>query len=298
VAKKGNAEEIRENDEGHFVERAEMTPSWLPIEGTVEEILTQNPRPFYAMRVGEIPAVIVRGAMPSDDCKALVHRFHDRGLIYDPHHRGDGTPVRVDIGTSFGRYANDPDQFFAHSADTHKRFVSLFDDHQDPVKTLYGSLSRMLPDKRVMNAREPEGQLYGPAIFRIYHEGLGHHPHYDSVSKRSKRYEYTVSRFKHQYAGVICFQNSVDHEVSAQSILYRAPMTPEIQPHLENRTFHMFADDNDIERVQIHLEPGDLYYFYSETIHEVPFVVGPTPRIVLASFIGMSQDDPEVFLWS
>ena len=280
------------------MERAKMTTPWLPIEGTVNDILAQNPRPFDAMRAGEIPAVIVRGAMPQEDCTALVQRFYDRALIYDPHHRGDGTRVRVDIGTSLGKHANDPDHFFAHSTSTHELFTSLFDGYQDPVKTLYKSLARMLPDKHVMNAQEPDGRLYGPSIFRIYHEGLGHYPHYDSVSKRSKRYEFAVSRFKHQYAGVVCFQNSDDHEVSAQSILYRAPMTPVIQPHLESKTFHQYADENDIERVQIRLEPGDLYYFYSETVHEVPFVVGSTPRVVLASFIGMSEDDPEVFLWS
>ena len=67
---------------------------------------------------------------------------------------------------------------------------------------------------------------------------------------------------------------------------------------LEERRFREFAEEEGIERVQISLEPGDLYFFYSETIHEVPFVVGSQPRVVLASFIGMSEDDPEVYLWS
>jgi hypothetical protein len=275
-----------------------MATPWKPIEGTVDEILSQDPRPFDAMRAGKIPAVIVRRALPPDHCAALVDRFYDRDLIYDPLSRDDGKPQRVDIGTSLGRYANDPERFFEHSTQTRERFATLFDDYDNPVETLFATLAKLLPGKRVMNAQEPDGRLYGPSIFRIYHEGLGHQPHYDSVSKRSKRYEYAVSRFKHQYAGVVCFQNSEDHEVSAQSILYRASMSSEIQPHLDGRTFHEYADENSIERVQIRLEPGDLYYFYSETIHEVPLVVGSKPRVVLASFIGMSEDDPEVFLWS
>ena len=68
--------------------------------------------------------------------------------------------------------------------------------------------------------------------------------------------------------------------------------------YLEPGAFRQYVDEKGIERVQVQLEPGDLYFFYSETIHEVPFVVGSRPRVVLASFIGLSEDDPEVFLWS
>ena len=67
---------------------------------------------------------------------------------------------------------------------------------------------------------------------------------------------------------------------------------------LEEKRFREYAEEEGIARVQVCLEPGDLYFFYSETIHEVPFVVGSQPRVVLASFIGMSEDDPEVYLWS
>ena len=130
--------------------------------------------------------------------------------MYDPHKVGDGSPHRVDIGTSLGRYNADREKFFAHSAETHALFKTLFDGYNDPVKTMYEALSQLAPDKQVMTAREPDGNLYGPAIFRIYHDGLGHGPHYDSVAKRSKLFTYAVSRFKHQFAGVLCFQNSND----------------------------------------------------------------------------------------
>jgi hypothetical protein len=75
-------------------------------------------------------------------------------------------------------------------------------------------------------------------------------------------------------------------------------MCSEFEAPIAEKRFREYADQNNIQHVQIHLEPGDLYFFYSETIHEVPFVVGSRPRVVLASFIGMSEDDPEVFLWS
>ena len=274
------------------------TQSWIPVEGSIEEILSQAPRPFDAMLSSDIPAVIIRRALPPDHCAALIERFYDRGLLYDPRKTGDGSLHRVDIGTSLGRHANDPDEFYDHSRQTHELFASLFDGYANPVEKLYDALARMLPEKQVMVGREPDGRLYGPSIFRTYHEGLGHYPHYDSVSKRSKRYNFAVSRFKHQFAGVLCFQNSEDRGESGEGLLYRAQMCPEFQPHLDEKSFRSYADHSGIERVQIHLEPGDLYFFYSETIHEVPFVVGARPRVVMASFIGMSEDDPEVYVWS
>ncbi len=275
-----------------------QTTTWSPIEGTVDEILSQLARPFDAMMSSDIPAVIVGGAFPSDHCTSLIERFYERGLLYDPRQKDDGTPHRVDIGTSLGKHANNPDEFYQHSKRTHQLFGSLFDGYEDPVKTLYDALAQMLPDKRVMVAHEPDGRLYGPSIFRTYHEGLGHYPHYDSVSKRSKRYGFSVSRFRHQFAGVLCFQNSENQGDTGEGILYRAPMSPAYQTPLDEKRFGAYAEANDIERIQVHLEPGDLYFFYSETIHEVPFVVGSKPRVVLASFIGLSEDDPEVFVWS
>ena len=275
-----------------------MTRKWTPIEGTVEEILAQDPRPFASMLSSDLPAVIVRQAIPSDHCAALVERFYERELLYDPKETGDGSPRRVDIGTSLGRHADNPDEFFAHAAQTRGLYETLFDGYAHPVDVLYDALARFLHDKEVKIAHEPDGRLYGPSIFRTYYDGIGHYPHYDSVSKRSKRHNFAVSRFAHQYAGVMCFQNSQNHGDTGEGILYRAPMSPEIQPALDEKRFHAYADEHNIERVQVHLEPGDLYFFYSETIHEVPFIVGPTPRIVLASFIGLSEEDPEVFVWS
>jgi hypothetical protein len=53
-----------------------------------------------------------------------------------------------------------------------------------------------------------------------------------------------------------------------------------------------------VPNVTVNLEPGDLYFFNTQLIHEVPGVPGELPRIVLATFIGYSPDDDEVFVWS
>jgi hypothetical protein len=46
------------------------------------------------------------------------------------------------------------------------------------------------------------------------------------------------------------------------------------------------------------LDPGDLYFFNTGCIHEVPGVAGEDARIVLATFIGYSSDRNEIFVWS
>ncbi len=97
---------------------------------------------------------------------------------------------------------------------------------------------------------------------------------------------------------MLCFQNAEDDAHTAQAFLYRCQWKPSLQIELQNRTFHQYAHAHKIERIRVELQPGDFYVFSSETIHEVPHVFGNTPRIVLAVFFAMSEDDEEIFVWS
>ena len=277
-----------------------MSPSgnWNPVEGTVESILRKYARPFEELRTGQVPSVILPEIFPAADCAGLVQRFFERGLLHPPDSNETGLSGRVDIGTSLGVHSKQPERFFEHAIGTHRLFETLFNGYRDPVQTIYNALSGLLPEKRVMTAREPDGRRYGPAIFRSYHDGQGHNPHYDSVAKRSRLFEYAVSRFDHQFAAVMCIQNSQEAEDSGQAVLYKAGFSEEVGKHLAGGTFHRFANDRKIEGIRVELQPGDLYFFYSGNIHEVPAVVGETPRVVLAAFIALSDDDDEVFVWS
>lgn len=275
--------------------------NWNPVEGTVESILKEYPKPFEALRKGQTPAFILKQSYPESHCAALVRRFYHRNLLYDPDpDRAVGDGTRIDIGTSLGKYRSEPDRFFNHAAATRRLFETLFEGYRNPVETIYAALSRLLPDKRVRTASEPDGRLYGPAIFRCYHAGLGHRPHYDSVSKRDRLFHYAASRFDHQFAAVMCFQNSeeTEEENSGQSLIYNVPFQPEVGEYLANDSFRDYVRNRDISQTRVGLEPGDIYFFFTENIHEVPSVVGATPRIVLATFIALSEDKKEVFVWS
>ncbi len=273
------------------------TLAWTPVEGTPADILKQHPNPLEALAAGEIPGVVLRRAFDPDHCAGLVKRLYERGLAYDPRSGGEGGgPVYVGPHLSTG--SADPEKFFASAADTHELFKTLFDGYEDPVKAFYGMLSALAPGKRVMTAREPDGRLYGPGVFRTYHAGKGHGPHFDSVAKRQKLFDFAVSRFQHQFAGVMCLQNSEVEGESGEPFLYNCPWTPVVQEYITAGTFQEYAAESCTPRIQIQLEPGDLYCFFSENIHEVPPVTGEKARIVLAAFFGMSPDDEEIFVWS
>ena len=271
--------------------------AWTPAEGSVADILKKHPRPLDALAAGETPGIVLRQAFDPDHCAGLVNRLYERGLAHDQRQDGDGGgPVYV--GPHLAGHSADPEKFFADAADTHELFKTLFDGYDDPVKTFYERLSGLAPDKKVMTAREPDGRLYGPAVFRTYHAGTGHGPHFDSVVKRQRLFNFEVSRFQHQFAGVMCFQNSVEGGESGEPFLYNCPWTPVVQEYITAGTFRQYAAGRGIPRIQIQLEPGDLYFFFSENIHEVPPVAGERARIVLAAFVGMSPDDEEIYVWS
>ena len=271
---------------------------WTPCEASIPEILEQHPEPLMALARGEIPALVLRQHYNSAHCNALMQRFYQRGLLYDPHAAGDATARRIDIGTSFGAHRADREKFHAHSAATLELFRTLFDGFDDPVRSIYDALSQLAPDKEVKTAREPDGRLYGPAIFRVYHREIGHGPHYDSVAKRTRAFDYQISRFKHQFAGILCFQNSNKEAGTGEPYLYNCPYRPEIQDYLSRDKFPAYVAEHSIERVQVQLEPGDLYFFFTENVHEVPAILGEKPRAVLAIFFAMSPDDDDIYVWA
>ena len=272
---------------------------WVSVEGNVKTITDQFEQPLGSLSGAEIPALVLRRAYRPEQCPDLVRRFIERGLMRDPEAPvpPDST-TRTDIGTSLGNYGDDPDAFFEHAAGTNTLFANLFEGFDNPVAAIYQTLAALAAHKTIKTAREPDGRLYGQAIFRVHYESHAYRPHFDHVTLREKRFAYDVTRFDHQLAGVICIQNADEKEAGTQAVLHDCLWTPEIQPHISEETFPRYAAANGIRSCRVELQPGDLYFFNTRCIHEVPAVRGTRPRIVLAVFIGYSDDDEEVFVWS
>jgi hypothetical protein len=267
---------------------------WRPAEPDLAAVLASYPRPFEALAAGTIPAVILRRALDLDECRRIVARFYERQLIQET-----ASPTSFDyVGTSLGMWGADPAKFFEHARGTHTLYATVFEGLADPVRFVYETLSRLAPDKRVQTAREPDGQLYGPGIFRLYRPGAGHRPHFDSVRLREKRVNYAVYRFEHQFASVLCLQAADPDPEAGECILHRVQWTPDLQPVIQAGEFHPYAAERGIPHVRIELDPGDFYVFNTRHIHEVPAIRGSTPRIVLAMFLGYSPEDEEVYVWS
>jgi hypothetical protein len=275
------------------------TTAWPPAEPDLSSTLNQYANPIQALAAAEMPAVVLRQAYDPAQCAALVKRFVQWGLMRDPNDSNSADKrTRIDIGTSLGNRGHDKEGFLSHAVATHELFAHLFAGFTDPVQTMYDALSAVAPGKEVKTAREPDGRLYGPAIFRIHYTTHSYIPHIDSVRLREKRTNYAVYRFEHQFAGILCLQNALHGERSAQTIVHNCLWTEEIQPHIANGTFHDFAAQNKIDQYRVDLAPGDLYFFNTRCIHEIPPLDGNNPRIVLAVFIGYSPDDPEVYVWA
>ena len=267
--------------------------TWTPIEGTPGAALEHVARPFEALAAGEIPAVVLRQAFPIAQCRAVVQRLYERGGILER------TGITYDaVGTSLVNLGADPEVFFAHAQATHTLYSHLFEGLQHPVGFVYETLQALAPGKCVQVAHEPDGRLYGPAIFRIYRAGKGHHPHFDSMRLREGWSHYAAGRFLHQLAGVLCLQATEPDPQSGECTLYRQFWSPELQPLLQEGAFYHYAAERRIERARIELQAGDFYVFNPLNIHEVPPIRGETPRIVLATFIGFSPDQEAVFVWS
>jgi hypothetical protein len=288
---------------------------WIPAGPDLASVLAQYPDPLLALSEARIPAILLRQVYEPAQCRALIQRFIARGLMPagDPREQGAtrGTTVagsaeawanrsttRIDIGSSLGNRGSDKEAFLQHAVGTQELFGTLFEGLEDPVKTIYDALGALAVGKRVDVAHEPDGRAYGPAIFRIHYGGHTYKPHIDHVTLREKRFDYAVTRFQCQFAGVLCVQNATHDGQVTQATLHRCLWTPEVQPHIEAGTFHDYAREHHIANYRVDLEQGDLYFFNTRCIHEVPAVEGDHPRIVLATFIGYSPGDEEVFVWS
>jgi hypothetical protein len=278
---------------------ANIATSWKPAEPDVQTVLARHSDPLRALADAEIPAIVLRQVYDPAHGQGLIQRFINWGLIRDPNDTNSADKrMRIDIGTSLGNRGNDQEGFLRHAVYTHKLFAHLFDDFTDPVKTLYDQLAALAGDKEVKTAREPDGRLYGPAIFRNHYTSHRYPPHIDSVRLREKRTNYAVHRFEHQFAGILCFQNAAHGDHVSETILHNCLWTPEIQPYVATDTFNQYAQENQIENYRVTLAPGDLYFFNTRLIHEIPALDGTQPRIVLAVFIGYSPDDQEIFVWA
>lgn len=297
-----------------------MTADWPILQPDVDAILAAEPQPIRRVARGDVAAVLIRQAFPARECRSLVRLLIDRELMYeadDPRimesaltnavvgkYLGravnpDKSPrKRIDVGASLGNFGDDRDDFFRRSAEAHALFRELFAGRPDPIAAIYDALRRLCPGKTVMTAREPDGREYGPAIFRVHYGGFTYGPHFDSVRLRERRTAYAVHRFTHQLAGVLCVQNATAAGRSAQGIVHRQLWNEEVDGVLKACRFHEYAAEHAIPSARVELEPGDLYFFNTGMIHEVPGVAGELPRIVLATFIGYSADDPEVMVWS
>ncbi len=270
---------------------------WHVLDGALEHVIAREPAPLASLARKECAAVVVRLVYPPELCRTLVQRFYALDLLYDPNAAGM-RPRRLNIGTALGWTKDDPDCYFAAAAAASDLFASLFGDLDSPIPALYGALASLAGGVPVVVAREPDGRAYGEAIVRAYHAGVGHVPHYDKLVD-STEHAFVVSRVREQLAVILCLQNAdQDQGTRSQPILYNATGGPHWDASLAEGSFSALAAHGGLDTIEVPLEPGDLYVFRSSTIHAVPAVHGDRARIVLAAFLGLSENGDAFVVWS
>ena len=141
----------------------------------------------------------------------------------------------------------------------------------------------------------------------------GYPPHIDSVRNRELRVDYAVHRFDHQLGGILLLRSPEQENGYRDSVLYKCPWTQEVADMMEihylgldepeaamlnTRRFEDYVEAKSLPKYEMHLSPGDLYFFRADNPHRIPGFGGSRPRITLATFIGYSPDDPEIMVWS
>ena len=226
---------------------------------------------------------MLRGACQQPQCAGLIDRFTQRELMP----AADGIELtndrvrRVDIGVSLNSLASDKKTFFEAAAAARQLYGTLFDGFDNPVEILYRSLPALAgaEGKTVRVAREPDGREYCPAIIHIHYGGHRYTPHIDHALLREQR-------FDHQFAGVLCLQNAMAQGGRVpQAILHRHLWTEEMDRHVDEEAFRELAAERQIENLEVDLGLGDLYFFNTRCIHEVPAVGGDQARAPAPSLL-------------
>ena len=303
-----------------------MNKEWKPLILDTESVTTGHGNAIHQLAKVDIPAVIVRHAYPETSCQVLLDRLFERQLFegfeeYGSSNMESSKIERFDLGTSLGNLFNQPEHFFEHSANTNNIYETLFDGLINPINVLYEWLTKLAVDKSVMTTREPDGRKYGATIFRCHMPNWGYPPHMDSVRNMgssitasiNQRMRYAVYRFTRQLGGVLLLQSPETQFSSCDSVMYRCEWGDEIEAMMETVNlglnerkarmvnvdkFNDYISSNAISTYEVSLSPGDLYFFRADCPHSIPRFSGAKPRITMATFIGYSPEDPDVFVWS
>ena len=302
---------------------SDADPLGAVAEGRVPAVIIRGA--FSSEKCKDIISMFIdRGLMRDPNVAADAADSHevtaDRAAGY-----GNGTDTRIDIGSSLvnwtrgalathtpstrgGTAADDianREAFLEHSVSTNKLFADIFPEPDaDPVKRFFDCMQDLATpvNKTVKVAYEPDGREYGPVIFRVHYESWAYAPHINHIRVGDKLFNFEASRFVHQFAGLICMANSEEAAEydgnSPGATIYRHFPTPDIDEMQQLGKFHEFVEQEAVPHTTLDIQEGDFYLFNAGFVHEVPAVIGTDPRIVLATFIGYSQDDDEVLVWA
>lgn len=307
--------------------------AWLPIEGrTVQDIYKISPDPLGALSRGEVPAVILRGALSGDEVRSVLDRLLGKAQHqWIKSRKKPGAAVTyADLGANLAGHLDkgkSPAQYIRSVT----RAMNTFARHGllDPIAALHRALSSLASGRKVaVGVDVATNKSFSPGIFRQSMNGGSFTLHLDSLhadrftaracGAQGRRAEMPpvlgpsahefqdLYRFKRQLAALLLLRRSENPgpELSA----YDYPVDKllgncevDIRPTAHN--VHV-ANTSRIEEVrrlltresQLHIEAGDVYVINVNRLHMVHPILGTKSRVSLGTFLGCSES--EVRIWS
>ena len=166
--------------------------TWTPLESdSASGLLAINPDPLGALSRGEVPAVIIRGALPDRERQQVLERLVGQEMSkarkywirtrspLPPHH-----VTYADFGANLAAHLNKgktPAEYTSSVA----RAMHLYDRHdlQRPIHVLHESLRSIRADRHRVSTAVDQGtnRSFGPGIFRQHLNGGSFALHLDSL---------------------------------------------------------------------------------------------------------------------
>lgn len=310
------------------VSRRTTADPWVPLEGrSISELFALNPDPLGALSRGEVPAVIIRGALQAEDRRFVMHRLMDPSTTK---RLWTWSNSYADMGANLAWHLDKgkaPVKYTKTVAKYDKIYKQY--DLERPFQILHRTLRSLGAGRTVATGVDLATNMsFGRGIFRQLMNRHTFPLHLDSLrahrvgaracegsgqqanakrhlqqARRNAAYE-DIYRFEQQLAALVLLQRSEmpGAELSAYDLHLDELMgdcTIATSPSGHNV---VISHDNAsalqarLRFCPLSINEGDLYLINVNRLHVVHPVVGSKSRVVLGSFVGYSSSELKV--WS
>ena len=241
-------------------------------------------------------AVVIKKFYPIAHCQEICRRINSDSanlVTVKEYSNSEGSKVSLRyIGPGLGQYVSDQVTYFKETKSAYAKFDKLYKDLPDPRKMVRDEIGKLLPDKKIVIAKEKDQQC-SDAVVRIMVDGDMSALHRDSAMNYFKGWQ--ISSYPTQFSALVCFQMP---ESGGELTVYKKRWQPQDDlAKEEGVTGYPNSLVSDAESCTITPEQGDLYIFHPEIYHDINSMQGQRQRITQGIFFATSTKDEQAVSW-